>query len=111
MAAAQYNLEIARGEDFNFTLRITDSFDEPVPFNLSACKAEIREDYKKPLVASFTLTNLGDGTIKFSLSSAVTKSLQVEKSLKWDFFFADSNSLLSKQIEGTVTVDPNITNV
>jgi len=111
MAAALYNLDIARGEDFNFTLRILDSLDQPVPFTLASCKAEIREGHKKPLVASFTLSDLGDGTIKFALSSANTKLLPVSDALKWDFFFADSLGSLSKLISGKVTLDPNITNV
>lgn len=111
MAAALYNLEISRGEDFNFTLRILDSLDQPVPFNLSLCKAEVREGHKKPLVASFVLSDLGDGTIKFALPSTVTKLLPISDSLKWDFFFADSIGSLSKLISGKVTLDPNISNV
>lgn len=111
MATVKHDLVIANGEDFNFTLRITDAFDDPAPFTLASCKAQIREEHKKPLIAAFTLTNLGDGTLKFALPSATTKLLPVAASLKWDFFFADSNGLLSKLLYGRVIVEPNITDV
>ena len=111
MAAQRHDLQIARGEDFNFTLRITDSFNDPVSFTLSSCKAEIREDFQKPLIASFTLTDLGDGTIKFMLPTSATKFLPINKNLKWDFFFADNGGLLSKKLYGKVTVDSNISYV
>ena len=124
MNAALYNLEISRGADFDFTLRILDSFDEPVSFTGSATfKAEIREAHRKPLAATFafeTLTGAGSSTVnatlaagdvRFILTDTQTKALDVNKKYEWDFFWTDPAGAVTKLIEGAVTVDPNITNV
>lgn len=124
MNAALYNLEIARGADLDFTLRILDSFDEPVSFTgLTDFKAEIREDYRKPLAAAFSFetldgagpstinTTLSDGDVRFILSNEQTKTLNTNKKYEWDFFWTDSIGTVYKLLEGSVVVDPNITNV
>jgi hypothetical protein len=113
MSAAKYDLTIPKGEDYNFTLRILDSLDEPVtlaavsPFG----KAEIREADRKPLAAAFTITSLGDGTLKFVLTDTQTLTLDVNKRYKWDFFWFDSTGLRYKLLYGDVDVVANITHL
>jgi hypothetical protein len=110
MSAAKYDLTIPKGEDYNFTLRILDSLDEPAALVTTPYgKAEIREADRKPLAASFTITSLGDGTLKFVLTDTQTLTLDVNKKYKWDFFWFDSNALRYKLLYGDVTVVANIT--
>jgi hypothetical protein len=126
MSAAKYDLVIAKGEDYNFTLRILDSLDEPVPFltyvsptNPVYGKAEIREADRKPLAAAFTIGSVAttppltptDGTLKFSLTSAQTLALDVNKRYKWDFFWFDAAGNNHKLLYGDVTVSPSITHI
>jgi hypothetical protein len=110
MSAAQYNLSIACGEDFNFTLRVLDAFDDPIDFSGSSYIAEIREEHKKPLVAAFTITSLGDGTLKFALTDTQTKLLSPTRQYKWDFFWTQSGAT-TKLLYGTVNAVSNISNV
>lgn len=110
MAAAQYNLNLSRGEDFNFTLRVIDSFEEPIVFTGSTYVAEIREEHKKPLVAAFSVTSLGDGTLKFTLSNEASLALDSTRQYKWDFFWTQSG-VTTKLLYGTVTSTPNISNL
>ena len=110
MSAAQYNLSIACGEDFNFTLRVLDAFDDPIDFSGSAYIAEIREEHKKPLVAAFAVTSLGDGTLKFSLTADQTKLISPTRQYKWDFFWTQSG-VTTKLLYGTVNSVSNISNV
>ncbi len=124
MSAAKYDLTIPRGADFDFTLRILDANEDPVSFTGSAdFKAEIREDYKRPLTVAFTTeTNTGvgssnenvtlaDGEVKFILADDQTLLLDVVKKYKWDFFWTDSGGLKHKLLYGSVTIEPNITNI
>lgn len=124
MSAAKYDLVIAKGEDYNFTLRILDSLDEPVPFlaygpptNPVYGKAEIREADRKPLAAAFTIGSVAggttptDGTLKFSLTSAQTLALDVNKRYKWDFFWFDTLSKRHMLIAGDVDIVPSITHL
>ena len=110
MSAANYNLSIACGEDFNFTLRVLDAFDDPIDFSGSTFIAEIREEHKKPLVAAFAVTSLGDGTLKFSLTDEQTKLISPTRQYKWDFFWTQSG-VTTKLLYGTVNAIKNISNV
>lgn len=111
MSAANYDLSIACGEDFSFTLRVLNAFDDPIDFSGSSFIAEIREEHKKPLVAAFTITSLGDGTIKFVLTDAQTKLLSPTRQYKWDFFWTASDNNVTKLLYGTVNAVSNISNV
>jgi hypothetical protein len=110
VSAANYNLSIACGEDFSFTLRVLTAFEDPVNFSGSTYIAEIREEHKKPLVAAFTVTSEGDGTIKFVLTNDQTKLLSPSKQYKWDFFWTLSG-VTTKLLYGTVNAVSNISNV
>jgi hypothetical protein len=110
MSAAKHDLIIPRGEDYNFTLRILDSFNDPAALGTSPFgKAEIREADRKPLAVAFTITSLGDGTLKFVLTDTQTLALDVNKRYKWDFFWFDAADLQYKLLYGDVTVEANIT--
>jgi len=111
MSAAQYNLSIACGEDFSFTLRVLNAFDDPINFTGSSYIAEIREEHKKPLVAAFTVTSEGDGTLKLALTNDQTKLLSPTRQYKWDFFWTASGGIVTKLLYGTVNAVPNISNV
>ena len=110
MSAANYNLSIACGEDFSFTLRVLDAYDDPIDFSGSTYVAEIREEHKKPLVAAFTITSEGDGTLKFALTNDQTKLLSPTRQYKWDFFWTQSGAT-TKLLYGTVNSISNISNV
>jgi hypothetical protein len=110
VSAANYNLSIACGEDFSFTLRVLDAYDDPIDFSGSTYVAEIREEHKKPLVAAFTITSEGDGTLKFALTNDQTKLLSPTRQYKWDFFWTQSGAT-TKLLYGTVNSISNISNV
>ena len=110
MSAANYDLSISCGEDFNFTLRVLDAFDDPINFTGSTYIAEIREEHKKPLVAAFAVTSLGDGTLKFALTDTQTKLISPTRKYKWDFFWTQSGAT-TKLLYGSVTAVSNISNV
>ena len=110
MSAAQYDLSISCGEDFNFTLRVLDAFDDAVNFNSSTFIAEIREEHKKPLVAAFAITNEGNGTLKFVLTDTQTKLISPTRQYKWDFFWTKAG-VTTKLLYGKVNSVANISNV
>ena len=110
MSAAKYDLTIPKGEDYNFTLRILDSLDVPVALVSPFGKAEVREADRKPLAAAFTITSLGDGTLKFALTSTQTLALDSNKRYKWDFFL-NNGSAKTRLLYGNVDAVPNITHL
>lgn len=110
MSAATYNLTIPRGADFGFSLRILDINEDVVTGTLAGHKAEIREAFKKPLAASFTITQV-NGTLFFSLTKEQTLALDVNKKYQWDFFFEETSGTVDKLLGGSVAVEPNITHL
>jgi hypothetical protein len=110
VSAANYDLSISCGEDFNFTLRVLDAFDDPINFTGSSYVAEIREEHKKPLIAAFAVTSLGDGTLKFALTDTQTKLISPTRKYKWDFFWTQSG-VTTKLLYGSVTAVSNISNL
>jgi hypothetical protein len=110
VSAPQYDLSISCGEDFNFTLRVLDAFGDPINFIGSDFIAEIREEHKRPLIAAFTITSLGDGTLKFVLTDTQTKLISPIRRYKWDFFWTQSG-VKTKLLYGNVTPISNISNV
>ncbi len=111
MAAANYDLSISCGEDFNFTLRVIDAFQDPVDFGGSSFIAEIREEHKKPLVAAIAVSSLGDGTLKFALTNDQTKLISPTRNYKWDFFWTQSTGAITKLLYGSVKSTHNISNI
>jgi hypothetical protein len=119
VSAAKYDLNIARGADYTFTLRLLDINEDPVVLSGGsvAYKAEIREAHRKPLTAAFTITAVPDdiggtvGDLLFSLDDTVTLTLDVNKKYQWDFFFTDVNGYVDRLLYGDVNVVPNITNI
>jgi hypothetical protein len=111
MSAANYDVSISCGEDSSFTLRIVDAFQDPVDFSGSSFVAEIREAHKKPLIAAFTITDIGDGTLRFVLPSAQSKLISPTKSYKWDFFWTQSDGTVTKVLYGDVTSTHNISKI
>jgi hypothetical protein len=111
MSAAKYDLSISCGEDHSFTLRVLNSYEEPIDFVGSSFVAEIREEHKKPLIAAFAVTDEGDGTIKFSLTNEQTKLISPTRNYKWDFFWTQPNSTVLKLLYGSVKSSANISNV
>jgi hypothetical protein len=111
MSAANHDLNISCGEDFNFTLRILDAFQDPADFSGSSFVAEIREEHKKPLIAAFTISDLGDGTLKFALTNDQTKLISPTRNYKWDFFWTQSDGSITKLLYGDVTSVHNISRI
>jgi hypothetical protein len=115
VSAAKYDLTVARGADYSFTLRLLDVNEDPVPVTGGSVdyKAEIREAHRKPLSAAFTIATggAGSGELLFSLADTDTATLDVNKKYQWDFFFTDTNGYVDRMIYGDVTVVPNITDL
>ena len=90
MAAAKHNLIVSRGEDFSFTLTISESGSA---VNLSGTevstfKAEIRRASGKPLVASFVceVTSAATGVVTVTLPRSESLKLDANTTYKWDIF-------------------------
>lgn len=111
MSAARRNLNIERGAEKSFSLQIKNPSGTVVSLAGSTFSAQIREEHRKPLAATFNcvvdpLTN----TVAFQLTNAATLALDVSKNYKWDAFWR-VGSTNRRILFGDVIMSPNITAV
>ena len=110
MAAAKHNLIVSRGEDFSFTLTVSEGALDP-DLSSDTIKAEIRRASGKPLVASFTCT-VGTPTNEVTVTLPQVESLKLDANTtyKWDIFRIQS-TVTTRLIYGDVIVEGNVTDI
>jgi len=90
MAAAKHDITVGRGEDFGFTLTLTNDADPPTAIDLAndLFKAEVRRDAGKPLVAAFscTISDASGGVVSVRLPQEETLKLDGNARYKWDLY-------------------------
>jgi len=116
MAAAKHNIIVSRGEDFSFTLTVTDSSGGNVDLSNNTFTAEIRRDGGKPLVASFSFgAPFGADTHQITATLSQTETLKLDGNVnyKWDMFRTDDDAgtTTSRLIYGDVKVENNVTDI
>lgn len=119
MAAAKHNLIVSRGEDFSFTLTISES-GSPVDFyssgEASTFKAEIRRASGKPLVASFSceVTSAVNGIVTVTLPRSESLKLDANTTYKWDIFrikTAPNPDVTACLVRGDLRIEGNVTDI
>lgn len=115
MAAAKHNLIVSKGEDFSFTLTISES-GSPVDVDGETFKAEIRRASGKPLVASFTcvVSDGPQGEVTVTLPRSESLKLDANTTYKWDIFrikTAPNPDVTICLIRGDLTIEGNVTDI
>lgn len=113
MSAGTYNIVIEQGADFNKSLSLTDNSGDPFDLsNYSAVNGQIRRHYNSETVsANFTCTITGDGTagqIAWGLNATGTAAIEPADHL-YDLELVANDGTITRLLEGSVTVKPNIT--
>ena len=113
MAAPEYNLKVARGEDFSFNLVIRDSAAAPVNLSGDTFAGEVRRQYGAPKIAEFTFNvTAASGLVELKLPKAETLKLDPSRTYEYDVFWTDSSASATIHIlRGQVDVVPNITHI
>ena len=108
-----FDITIPAGESFFFETTIKQSSEPNAqPINLAGFTAvgQLREDWDKPLLASFEITFLlprTTGKIRFVLSDEVTRALPVSRA-RYDIFITDQEGTTRKLLEGIAFITRNI---
>ena len=109
MATIQ-NLTVDQDADFTQTLTIKDSTGTVVDISGQTITSKIRKTHLSTTSYSFTtaLVSATDGTCSITMTDTVTASL-TEGRYVWDLTTTDSGGLITRRIEGRVTVTPSVT--
>ena len=109
MATIQ-NLTIDQDADFTQTLTIKDSAGDVVDLSGQTVTSKLRKTHLSSSATSFTraIVSATAGTCSITLTDTVTSAL-TEGRYVWDLTTTTSGGLITRRIEGRVTVTPSVT--
>ena len=110
MATIQ-NITIDQDCDFTETLTVKDSTGTVVDLsNVETITSKMRKTHLSTTAFDFTTAVISatDGTCSITMTDAVTTGL-AEGRYVWDLTTTDTSGLITRRIEGRVTVTPSVT--
>lgn len=107
--AIKANIVIDQGSTFQTSINVTDENDDVVDLTGYTAAAQMRKHYTSSNATSFS-TNISPsiGVVTLSMT-ANTTNLLVPGRYMYDCELTDSNGLVTRLVEGIVTVTPGIT--
>ena len=109
MATIQ-NITIDQDCDFTETLTVKDSTGTVVDLSNETITSKMRKTHLSTTAFSFTTAKVSatDGTCSITMTDAVTTGL-AEGRYVWDLTTTNASGLITRRIEGRVTVTPSVT--
>jgi hypothetical protein len=106
--ATKLNQFIDQGTDFATTIEVAD--DAGVPINLSTFtgRSQMRKHYTSTTFNSFTVTGDANGVITVSMNAATSANITGGRYV-WDLELVSSGNVVSRIVEGIVTINPEVT--
>lgn len=107
--ATKANLIIDQGASYSTTIDILDEDGEPINLTNYTGAAQMRKHYTSTTATSFVVSLGGvEGTLTLSMSSNTTANLSSGRYV-YDVELTSDTGLVSRVLEGIVTVTPNVT--
>lgn len=110
MSATTFNIVVEQRADYSLELTITDDQDAPVVLVGYTAKAEIRQDWDKPLLTAFNvqITDAAQGTLLLTLTADQTKRLPPDGA-KYDVLLKSQTGQHKRVMQGSIRVSPSVT--
>lgn len=107
--AIKANIVVDQGSSFSTSINITDTSDNTIDLTGYTGAAQMRKHYSSSNSTPFTVTVLpADGVVRLALSANTTTNLVAGRYV-YDVELTDNNGIISRIVEGIVTVTPNVT--
>lgn len=109
--ASQVELFCDQGSDFSFTIDVKN--DDGTPMNVAgySFSSSIRKSYYSSSATAnltITVTNSSNGNVVLRMNSATTSNIKAGRYL-YDVRMVDTESVVTRVIEGIITVYPQVT--
>ena len=107
--ATRVNILIDQGTDFTTSVNLTDNNGAQLNLTGMTAASQIRKTHSSSNATNFT-TSLANntGTLTLSLNNSVTSSMSAGRYV-YDVELTDSSNVVSRILEGIVTVTPEVT--
>jgi hypothetical protein len=106
--ATKLNLFIDQGTDFSTSIEVAD--EEGTPLNLTTYtgRSQMRKHYTSTTFNSFNVTGNANGVITISMNAATSANITGGRYV-WDLELVSSGNVVSRIVEGIVTINPEVT--
>lgn len=105
--ANKLNLNIDQGADFSTTINVTNINGMPIDLTTYTAQSQMRRHYTSSNAVSFSVS-ISNSNIILSLNS-YTSSLLSNGRYVYDVEIISSSNVVSRVVEGIITVSPNVT--
>lgn len=124
MSAAQYNMNVNQGEDFELQIIIKDDTGTPIDLTGNSYAGQIRKEYDSSSVAANFVCTIGDqitdpGLLFVRLPNSTTSAIPCDPATEenprpvtkfiYDLEETKPDLTITRILEGIVNVSPNVT--
>lgn len=106
--AQKVNIVIDQGTTFNTDFTFLNDQDDVIDFTTFTGASQMRKSYSSTTAHAFTVSLGNNGIIAISMNAATTSSITAGRYL-YDLEVTDTNGVVSRLVEGIVTVTPQVT--
>lgn len=107
--AIKANLLIDQGSDFSTEIDVLDDNGDPVVLTGFTGAAQMRKHYTSSTSTAFNVSiNASDGTVTLSMNAATSSTVTPGRYV-YDCELTSSSNVVSRLVEGIVTVTPQVT--
>ncbi len=106
--ATKVNLVVDQGSTFQTSVTFNDENGNTINFSTYSGAAQMRKHFTSSNSVSFSVNMTSNGVITLGLTANQTANLTSGRYV-YDLEVTDSSNLISRLIEGIVTVTPNVT--
>jgi hypothetical protein len=106
--ATKLNLFIDQGTDFSTTIEVADDAGDPIDLSTYTGRSQMRKHYTSTTYNSFTVAGNANGIITVSMNAATSANITGGRYV-WDLELVSSGNVVSRIVEGIVTINPEVT--
>ena len=106
--AIKANIVIDQGTDYTTNINVTDENDNAVDLTGYTGAAQMRKHYTSSAQTAFTVTVANNGIVTMTMNSATTNAIAAGRYV-YDCELRSASNVVSRLIEGVVTVTPQVT--
>lgn len=106
--ATKVNLVVDQGTTFTTSITFNDETGNTINFSTYTGAAQLRKHFTSSNSVNFTVALTSNGVVTLGLTANQTANLVAGRYV-YDLEVTDSSNLISRLIEGIVTVTPNVT--
>jgi hypothetical protein len=106
--AIKANITIDQGADFSTEISVTDDNGDPVNLTGYSAAAQLRKHYTSSTFTAFVANVNVSGTVTLTMNAATSSNVTAGRYV-YDCELTSSGNVVSRLVEGIVTVTPQVT--